>query len=404
MLRRLLVVICGKAHKEYDINDLGSCAGNPGMSWPSGCLTARTRRSEVPRGASVLGRRGTPSRAPRATVLTWILDGKVALKEVLMNKAREREILRLVYGDQPLVEVIEAERPDFIVRLLGETAAFGIEVTEWYYSESAARLDGGNYVLTLLHGGDAKHKEDRRNLIVDKIEIRAPDGTVRASDVTAIIQTCPSLRDCARGIARRVERKGNLVGSRSDLSHTNLIIRDKSDLFSQVNEETFFSQCFTAELRAAVCATKFREVYLVAKIGDRARIAPLCMLLLLSEFFFFRPVFEILQRSNEISHELDCFSTFASYFGGCVAKSVGVRQEAFPRELIFGDAGLQVGADESMVIRLYSDRRVPNDVLPTGVLTTELSSVLGRAMLEFRSRHRFESRFCLEVAGSSDAR
>ena len=68
-----------------------------------------------------------------------------------MNKTQERRILAFVYGCRDTLEVVENEQPDFLCRV-SATCSFGVEVTEFFHSESAARLERiPDYTADLLN-------------------------------------------------------------------------------------------------------------------------------------------------------------------------------------------------------------------------------------------------------------
>jgi hypothetical protein len=58
----------------------------------------------------------------------------------MKRKERERAILHMVYGNNELREVVDGESPDFRVKRVGQDVAFGVEVTEFYFSESNAGM------------------------------------------------------------------------------------------------------------------------------------------------------------------------------------------------------------------------------------------------------------------------
>ena len=95
------------------------------------------------------------------------------------KKSREREIVQLVYGFRPPFDVTGSEQPDFVVKLYPSDKPFGIEVTEFFHSQASARLDRiPGYTADLLAGAPFRHKVDRKELEVGKIQIMS-GGTVR---------------------------------------------------------------------------------------------------------------------------------------------------------------------------------------------------------------------------------
>lgn len=73
------------------------------------------------------------------------------------KKQEERRIFDLVYADRSFYEVKDSETPDFLVRYFPNTSYFGVEVTEYYLTETNARLDNiTDYTGQLLNGKDYK--------------------------------------------------------------------------------------------------------------------------------------------------------------------------------------------------------------------------------------------------------
>ncbi|TXK80677.1 hypothetical protein [Paenibacillus sp. N3.4] len=72
-----------------------------------------------------------------------------------------------------------------------EETYFGVEVTEYYYNETNARMDNiPCYSSSLLDGGDFLHKSDRKELKVSDITLISNDGTENV--VKAIASKVPS--------------------------------------------------------------------------------------------------------------------------------------------------------------------------------------------------------------------
>jgi hypothetical protein len=88
----------------------------------------------------------------------------------------------MIYGGTALAEVIDSERPDFLVRYSADSRIFGVEVTEFYQSDTNARLNRiPGYVSELLDGRDFRRKYDRKVLNVAKKQIEGITHTERYS-------------------------------------------------------------------------------------------------------------------------------------------------------------------------------------------------------------------------------
>jgi hypothetical protein len=56
------------------------------------------------------------------------------------KKEREREVFNVVYGRRGLYEVVPSERPDFLARYHARASYFGVEIAEFFHSETNARI------------------------------------------------------------------------------------------------------------------------------------------------------------------------------------------------------------------------------------------------------------------------
>src|ERR1700687_1285338 len=93
------------------------------------------------------------------------------------KKVRERSILRLIYDGRSIAATSDSERPDFLLQCEAGAQSFGVEVAEFYHSQTAARLDRiSGYSGDLLDHRSFRHKYDRKALSVDEVSIVNPDG------------------------------------------------------------------------------------------------------------------------------------------------------------------------------------------------------------------------------------
>ncbi len=183
------------------------------------------------------------------------------------KKVRERKIFDMVYEDQSFESVTNSERPDFLVRHFHHETHFGVEVTEFYQSETNARLDHiSGYIGDLLNGNDVRHKDDRVNLDVVTVDILTKDNEIKSKDVPAVMQQAPNLAECSRMVANIITEKERRIESQiSHLSHVNLIVYDTTSLLSHLKKEDFFTIYFLDELRNTLSKSSFREVYFITR-------------------------------------------------------------------------------------------------------------------------------------------
>ncbi len=244
--------------------------------------------------------------------------------ETNSKKQQERRIFDLVYADRSFDKVKDSENPDFIVRYFPNSSYFGVEVTEYYLSETNARIDNiAGYTEELLSGNNFRHKDDGKILNVTEIDLIDEDGVVQAENVPAIHQEMPPTSKCAYGVAERIISKSELLKtSQKYLSHTNLIIEDKTGLLRLINKNNMYDIFFIPELIKAISAAPFREIFLITILQNEHVYIPLKMFHLIAEAYLFNGV--IIQNGYDkiIPPEIDYVELFAAYLDSNVISEV----------------------------------------------------------------------------------
>jgi hypothetical protein len=308
------------------------------------------------------------------------------------KKHEERRIFDLIYADCSFDEVKDCENPDFLVRYSPNTPYFGVEVTKYYLSETDARIDNIPYYSTqLLNGKGFKHKDDRQ--VISKVDIINDNGTVFVKDVPAIFQELPQPSKCANDIARRISFKASrLQDSMVEISHTNLIINDKTGLLRKINKKNFYGTYFIPELIEAISASPFREIFLVTFLQDEHVYAPLKMLYLLAEVYLFNAVIVDKGYDKNIPSEICDAELFAAYLNSTVIYNVLIHRDTAGTEIIFGDSGILIGNDNSVTVRLHSDYPIHSDAkLPNIEWQAILGDNFDDVMRDYRKSNIFST-------------
>jgi hypothetical protein len=314
------------------------------------------------------------------------------------KKAREREILDLVYAPRRPT-VADDERPDFLVSVSGPANAFGVEVAEFYTSESAARLKRiPDYVLDLLDGKDVRHKADRRRFSVEKFDVLDEHDNVTAAGIPGVLLRLPNLSECACMVAGIIgDKSRKLRHGRADLRHTNLIICDRSGLLRTHKRADFFPLYFLPKMRAALCESPFREVYFVTVIEEKRSFIPLNMLLLLSEAYFFDGLL-VHRQDPALKSVAKMMGLFGAYLQATVAGEVKVRNEQDGTEVIYGDTGLLIAGDGPVAARMYMDSPFPAAAsLVSREVADEAKARFDDAMAAFRASNTFVTELCFPI-------
>jgi len=273
------------------------------------------------------------------------------------KKEAERKILNLVYGSRPVFEIENSEQPDFLGKLAPNDRPFGIEVTEFFQSESRARLDRiPGYVGELLDGENFRHRIDREQLTVGKGQILSEQKEVVVSELPMIIQRVPPLPECASMVAEVIRSKGKKLAPAFDqLRHVNLIICDRTNLLCNRQPSDFYSIYCTELLRDTLFRSRFREVYFVTRFSRDTVFIPLKMVVTLAYLYFFNAVARSADFPINIGSVSDFMQCFASYLSSIAVGEVQIRRDGDEIEVIYGDTGFILSADLTPQLRQYLD-------------------------------------------------
>lgn len=284
------------------------------------------------------------------------------------KKKIEHDILNLVYDAIDYDEIIDSECPDFRIKNKVGNTSFGVEVTEFYFSESNARINKiPNYFTDILNNNQYRHKDDKQVLEVVDFEITEADGTPKGN-ARGIFQELPQPSQYVDMIVDAILNKDKKIKKYAkDLSHINLLVFDTEHRFQSVSVRDFFRYFFTPQLSTILYDTDFREIFLITLLETNRRVyIPLKMLLLLANFYMFRQL--ILdypwETTDDTSHEStddnsarNIMMTFASYMRAKTSK-VLCRDEIEQVEVMFGKAGIVLDG-KRINIRDHNDYPMP---------------------------------------------
>ena len=123
-----------------------------------------------------------------------------------MKKDKERTIFDFVYADRVYDSVTPTEEPDFTVT--NADGAFGVEITEFYFSQSEARIQNiPGYFQEILERQNYRHKDDVVPLSVAEMTIQTGDNRRPSFNVRGIVQRLPSIAEYVQKIAELIEHK-----------------------------------------------------------------------------------------------------------------------------------------------------------------------------------------------------
>lgn len=292
---------------------------------------------------------------------------KVIGSAAAMDKKIEIAILKMVYDNNRIDEIIPGENPDFKVRNKQQQNFFGVEITELYYSESNARLDNiQGYLGEILDAKRFRHRKDKRNLPVREFTLKSngkPD-----QQFEGIIQELPSVSDYVQMVVDVINKKGARIQDYiQGLTHVNLIIHDTGRRLITLTRSDFYKIFFTPSLRATLRDSNFREIFFITtleKKADRRIYIPLKMLLLVSQLYMFDGVLQHYYHHLNVGSPKKELSLFACYLYHIGTKEIYISDTAEEFELICGNYGVIMTDQKELTVRDYGDYSLSESAVP----------------------------------------
>ncbi len=209
-----------------------------------------------------------------------------------MNKMTERKMIDAVYGNHSL-RIEGSERPDF--KCSGDGIEdFGIEVTEFFNTESDARLlKIPKYAVELIKSGNYRHKDD-----IDEIPVKDVVYHVAATGqkipLKGILRPVPTHSEVVQKcLAKIIEKNGKHTKYNKSFPAIDLIVGDTDSVmrFSAIQE--LLEPIFFSPNAEEVIKSPYREIYVITRKNEIGKVGvPLRGNLFLSETLLFTKVYQ----------------------------------------------------------------------------------------------------------------
>src|SRR6266516_2578271 len=143
-----------------------------------------------------------------------------------VKKNKERTIFDFVYSDRVFDSVTPTEEPDFTVK--NADGEFGVEITEFYFSQSEARIKNiSGYTQEILVEKKYRHKDDVIPLEVKEFKVEPGDNRRPSFKAEGIMSELPTIDEYVKKISELIEHKNERFRNYiRGLNHINLIIFD----------------------------------------------------------------------------------------------------------------------------------------------------------------------------------
>jgi hypothetical protein len=233
-----------------------------------------------------------PTLPDLATGLAQLSTAVPGVQFRAMNKVLERRILDSVYAGLGLDRVSVSESPDFLCRA-SPSCEFGVEIAEFFYSESAARLRRiPGYTMELLETGVYRHKDDKSRIPVDDVTI-FPDGDkekgITWKAVVGEVRTIPKVVERIVDLIRTKNQK--CTSYKAHINPVDLVVYDADGAASFVTHDEILRPFYGGDSLSIIVESPFREIHLITRTKGRHVRVPLKTNIFVSEIWTFREAF-----------------------------------------------------------------------------------------------------------------
>ena len=273
-----------------------------------------------------------------------------------MDKTEEKRVLRMVYRETEYKFFDEnSEKPDFILRDEADII-FGVEVTEYFSTESSARLiKVPNYLDKLLDEniiGDKKfiHKHDKNIFKIDTFQLLDDNGNA-ISEFKGVFQDNPSRTTYLEGIEAIIKLKGEKYKHYStSCKYHNFIINDRSGAFT-FELEDFYETFFTSAMLSSTLDSPFKEISIIIVNKEDHYYINLKQLIFINKVYLFcREYKEIKNEASVIINQVIVDLVFYLIKAGF--KGAGLYFERDKMEVLFAGMGLEIFDKQLMTLKI----------------------------------------------------
>jgi len=307
----------------------------------------------------------------------------------------EELILKTVYDKDQLSEIIPTEQPDFMIRNNAEKSFWGVEVTEFYYSESNARLRKiDNYFSEIFDEQQYRHKDDIENLRLQDMTYISKDRKEKKK-IKGIFHELPKPNVYVDMIADVIKKKDNRFKAYDKkLTHINLIILDTESRLFGLEAKNLSSYFVSPKFREIIYSSPFREIFLITKIEDNRHVfVPLVLLIILGELFAFNSLIisDYHSCAPTIPDELKLFTQYLNSKSRNNSTAL-IRDKEKDHEVLYRGYGFQILEGNKPNIHDYKDRALPEDANLIDQTFSEIipDEMFNRKMNDFWQNNRFQ--------------
>jgi hypothetical protein len=319
-----------------------------------------------------------------------------------MKKDKERTIFDLVYSARAFDSVTPTEEPDFTVK--NADGEFGVEITEFYFSHSEARIKNiPGYAQEILEGKKYRHKDDVVPLEVKEFTVLPGDNRRPSFKVEGLLRQLPSIDEYVKKIAELIARKNRRFKHYiTRLNHVNLIILDEERRLVGVPKDGFHRLFFQPELEKALMNADFREVFFVTELGEhnasQTVYIPLKMLFLVAEIYFLN--YMLVKEYPDTPATPLLYAEYLLWRG---AKNIYFKYASDGFEVVYGNSGIFIANDGRVNIRDHNDFALSGDftLMTPSREAHFFDDTFVSSFEKYKRECVFSTQLCFDVVGST---
>ncbi|MGP9802643.1 hypothetical protein [Rheinheimera sp. NSM] len=189
------------------------------------------------------------------------------------KKLKERIIVDHIYGDLPLLELIDSESPDFLAKF-SDQFIFGVEVTELHATDTHSKIQNDNqYHDGLIDGSRKVCRADKSIAEVLKADLMLPNGQTQKNTRVLILEGL-SFIQAATKLGESIRKKIiKTEAYKKQCQLIDLVVYDEHSLFQLNTVEDMQHYLYDYIDNDMLHQSSLREVYFITDILSIGKIA-----------------------------------------------------------------------------------------------------------------------------------
>lgn len=189
------------------------------------------------------------------------------------KKSKERNIVNHIYGDLPLLELIDSESPDFLAKF-SDQFIFGVEVTELHATVTHSRIKNQKgYYDGLMDGSKPVLEQDESIAEVLKADLMLPNGQTQKNTQVLILQGLSFIQAAAK-LGESIQKKIiKTEAYKKQCQLIDLVVYDEHSLFQLNTVEDMQHYLYDYIDNGMLHQSSLREIYFITDLLSIGKIA-----------------------------------------------------------------------------------------------------------------------------------